>query len=663
MENESNEATLCVQRATLLLLLLTRTRRSLAQVRGADVIVLTYAADDDESLARVRTHWLPELRAAGAAVPVVLVGCRLDLRNGLGRDTTLMDIIQPIMNEFSEVETCLECSAKKLIYVTEVFYYAQKAVLHPTAPLYDTETGELKIDCVKALKRIFMLCDADKDGLLNDEELNFFQVRCFRAPLQAEELAGVKRVIAEKMPAEVSEAGVTFKGFLYLHALFIEKGRMETTWTVLRRFGYSDELVLAPELLRLPLRHDATESVELSARARAFLEAHFARVVDPKSDGYATRRELDELFYPLPKSPWEGDGVMVEEDAQGRLGLSAFIAHWAATARLNPEAAHAALTYLGFSDEGGAGGVALANGGVGGGRAGTGLVTEAARAVERGGRRKRFSRTTFRCVLVGAKGAGKSALMSGLVGRPYDTPLPEGATTAAGCMMLPEISEGGDAAAEAVGGGSPAALLLSEVDVDAGSGAESIAAAAGLESVDCAAFIFDASSAESYRVAQAALGRVAEWSARTGAELPCMMVAAKDDLGMSEELAARSSGVCASLGLEPPVQASVRAGDTSAVYQRLLAAAADPGAAVPETETSRAARARREQLLAYAKYGATAMGVLAVGVLFYRLVSSSSGGSSSGDSRGGENSKADDGRPIEDAAALRVASASLRQYK
>ena len=33
-----------------------------------------------------------ELRAAGAAVPVVLVGCRLDLRNGLGRDTTLMDL-------------------------------------------------------------------------------------------------------------------------------------------------------------------------------------------------------------------------------------------------------------------------------------------------------------------------------------------------------------------------------------------------------------------------------------------------------------------------------------------------------------------------------------------------------------------------------------------
>jgi len=30
------------------------------------------------------------------------------------------------MNEFKEIETCLECSAKKLIFVSEVFYYALK---------------------------------------------------------------------------------------------------------------------------------------------------------------------------------------------------------------------------------------------------------------------------------------------------------------------------------------------------------------------------------------------------------------------------------------------------------------------------------------------------------------------------------------------------------
>lgn len=37
-----------------------------------------------------------------------------------------------------EVETCVECSAKIPLNVSEVFYFAQKAVLHPTAPLYDS---------------------------------------------------------------------------------------------------------------------------------------------------------------------------------------------------------------------------------------------------------------------------------------------------------------------------------------------------------------------------------------------------------------------------------------------------------------------------------------------------------------------------------------------
>ena len=43
--------------------------------------------------------------------------------------------------------------------------------------------------------------------------------------------------------------GLTLPGFLFLHALFIERGRLETTWAVLRKFGYSNDLLLDPEVL------------------------------------------------------------------------------------------------------------------------------------------------------------------------------------------------------------------------------------------------------------------------------------------------------------------------------------------------------------------------------------------------------------------------------
>ncbi len=47
----------------------------------------------------------------------------------------------------------------------------------------------------------------------------------------------------------VSNNGLTLPGFLFLHALFIERGRLETTWAVLRKFGYNNELQLSEEAL------------------------------------------------------------------------------------------------------------------------------------------------------------------------------------------------------------------------------------------------------------------------------------------------------------------------------------------------------------------------------------------------------------------------------
>lgn len=138
--------------------------------------------------------------------------------------------------------------------IPEVFYYAQKAVLHPTGPLFDQETQTLKDQCVRALKRIFILCDHDRDGALSDAELNDFQVKCFNAPLQPSEIVGVKRVVQEKLPEGVNERGLTLTGFLFLHALFIEKGRLETTWTVLRKFGYNNDIRLADELIPSPIK-------------------------------------------------------------------------------------------------------------------------------------------------------------------------------------------------------------------------------------------------------------------------------------------------------------------------------------------------------------------------------------------------------------------------
>ena len=219
------------------------------ELRRANVVVLVYSVTDQESFERITSYWLPMMRSLGINVPVILVGNKVDHRPSDIEEDALEDEIAPVMAEFKEVETCIECSASLSLNVGEIFFYAQKAVLYPTAPLYDSRSHTLKPACIDALRNIFHLCDADKDGVLSDEEINNFQYECFDAPLQLQELLGIKQLVMEGSTpydsAHLRNDGLTLAGFLYLHTLFIQRGRLETTWTVLWSFGYGMDLTLS----------------------------------------------------------------------------------------------------------------------------------------------------------------------------------------------------------------------------------------------------------------------------------------------------------------------------------------------------------------------------------------------------------------------------------
>ena len=61
----------------------------------------------------------------------------------------------------------------------------------------------------------------------------------------------------------VRDDGLTEAGFLYLHTMFIQRGRLETTWTVLRKFGYAEDLRLTEAFLAPKYAGSALFSVTL----------------------------------------------------------------------------------------------------------------------------------------------------------------------------------------------------------------------------------------------------------------------------------------------------------------------------------------------------------------------------------------------------------------
>ncbi|XP_047335459.1 mitochondrial Rho GTPase 2-like [Impatiens glandulifera] len=524
------------------------------ELKRADVVLLTYACDQPASLDHLGNFWLHEFRRLEVKVPVIVVGCKLDLRDERF-PVSLDQIMAPVMQQFREIETCIECSAANLVQVPEVFYFAQKAVLHPTSPLFDQDTQALKPRSMRALKRIFVLCDQDMDGVLNDTELNEFQVKCFNTPLQPAEMVGVKRVVQEKLPEGVNEFGLTLTGFLFLHALFIEKGCLETTWTVLRKFGYDDTLNLREDQLSVPSTKAPDQTVELTSEAMEFLKGVFS-LFDADKDGALRLPELEDLFSTAPESPWDESPYRdaAERSAFGGISLNGFLSEWALMTLLDPTKGLANLIYIGYTSH-----------------PASALRVTRRRSIDR--KKQQTDRNVFQCFVFGPKGSGKSSLLKSFLGRPfmettyskaeerYVANIVDRPGRTKKILVLREIPEDG------------VKMLLEKKEA--------------MAACDVAAFVYDGSDEYSLKRASELLMEVTKKGEETGFLVPSLLIATKDDIDSYPLAIKESAEICQDMGIDAPIHISVKEGDLNNVFCRIVNAADRPNLNIPETEMGR----------------------------------------------------------------------------
>ncbi|PVV02810.1 hypothetical protein BB560_002724 [Smittium megazygosporum] len=322
-----------------------------AEIQKANVLCLVYSVINRDSFERITQVWLPFLRNKGVSVPIILVGNKIDRKNTVPSENIVESSeMLSLMGEYKEIETCIECSAKNLTNVTELFYFAQKAVIHPARLLYDTANSSLKPKCINALSRIFWLCDKDGDDVLSHSELNEFQKFCFSSPLNQTELDDILNVVRDSLPSGVVSNGLNLEGFLLLHKLFIQQGRVETTWIVLRKYGYGEDLNLKEEIVYPNIQIDQNCSVELSAEGFEFITQLFRRF-DRDQDASLNKNELKKLFSVVPfEEPWKEYNFpsCTVTNGSGNVTLQGWLAMWSMVTLLNYRLTLEFFAYLGF---------------------------------------------------------------------------------------------------------------------------------------------------------------------------------------------------------------------------------------------------------------------------------------------------------------------------
>uniref|UniRef100_A0A7N8X046 Mitochondrial Rho GTPase n=1 Tax=Mastacembelus armatus TaxID=205130 RepID=A0A7N8X046_9TELE len=455
----------------------------------ANVVCVVYDVTNEDTIDKVIVSYLV---LCDFRVPIILVGNKSDLRCGSSMETIL-----PIMNQFSEIETCVECSAKNLKNISELFYYAQKAVLHPTAPLYDPEDKQLKPLCVRALSRIFYISDQDNDRILSDAELNRFQKFCFGNPLAPQALDDVKTVVWKNTSDGVQDNGLTLNGFLFLNTLFIQRGRHETTWTILRKFGYDDNLELTDDYLYPELRVPVSCSTELNHLGHQFLQQLFDKY-DEDKDSALSPIELRNLFCVCPYMPWGAEVyVMVPTTDEGYISNHGYLCQWTLSAYLDIHRCLEHLGYLGYP-----------------------MITEqesqtsavtVTREKEVDLEKRQTQRSVFLCKVIGPRGTGKTAFLQGFLGH--------------NIVVWHHLSAFSPYAINTVHVGSQEKyLILNEVDVEAQFLKASDA------SCDVACLMYDASDPHSFDYCASIYKQHYMES-----NIPCVLIASKVDLPEAQQ--------------------------------------------------------------------------------------------------------------------------------
>lgn len=380
------------------------------ELKQADVILLLYS--DHYTYERVSLFWMPMFRALGVNLPIVVCANKCDLVAKLSEKHSSSFKQQnkeefiPLINEFKEIEACLRCSAKLNINVVEAFYLCQRAVTHPISPIFDSKEGNLKPAAVKALQRVFFLCDADLDGYLNFKEFSDLHLRCFgTAATQShfdDILQTVNEIILPDCNTQGENRGISESAFIILNKIYAERGRHETIWGILRAFHYTNSLSLNDRFLYPQVEVNPNSSVELSPTGYRFLVDLFLKF-DKDNDGGLSEKEMTNLFLPTPGVPklWKDTNfpTSIVCNEEGYVSLQGWLAQWNLTTFLDHKTTLEYLAYLGF-DEGNS--VKAIK------------VTKPRRHRQKQGKQYRGAvndRNVFNCFVVGAPKSGKTSLL------------------------------------------------------------------------------------------------------------------------------------------------------------------------------------------------------------------------------------------------------------
>lgn len=558
-------------------------------LKEIDSILLIY--NDLQSYNRVYEHWLPELRKMGMDRPlIVLKNEFLDvIGNESGhedRESCEMELMM-LTTEFKEISSTLHGSLIKdhngnLNLACAAVYHCIRSVVYALPPLYDYRTNELKKSCQIAMKRIFTLADDDMDGVLDYYEMKKLQERCFPVSknmpsfdeleferlcieikmYKQEESTRTEREHTLDLAVNTNKSGIDLYDFYTLIKIYIERGKFETVWGLLRGFKYNDILQISDDLLYPPLDSfiDDGSFIELSFTGYRFLIEVFGKY-EIDNDGGLNNTELNRAFDICPNGSipdlWISTNFpnSCTTDRYGNVNLSGWLAQWAMTTFLDYKTTTKYLVYFGYQDN----------------PRDCLKITKPKKYKKRNGllyRANVSDRKVFNCFVIGKAKCGKSTLLRSFANKD------DSDTSSIHAYYSPTIRPNIVTNSLELDDGKQYYLILQEFGQTE---EEVLSNSRKWEQCDVVCLAYDSSDPESFSYILAVIQRFKHLL-----KIPCIVVALKADLDTQDQRCnTQPKDFCESLNIDSPLRISAYWPSMTQLFEKIVNVSLQPLKATP----------------------------------------------------------------------------------
>ena len=211
----------------------------------------------------------------------------------------------------------------------KLFHTAANTGLYPPLPLFEHSDEELVLTArySRALHRIFLLLDKNRDGILEEEGILRYQKIC-QPKADPSVIRRMKEMIASASPEGIEEGGINLMGFMMMHHIFIHQVKFKPLWILLRYYGYDNQLKLSDDFLLPDSQKPGSETGlglpdqglaqlgtrhELSLEGIAFVKEIFHCFAG--EGGLLEEKHAEELYRTTTGDPFLPDGDSISDNS------------------------------------------------------------------------------------------------------------------------------------------------------------------------------------------------------------------------------------------------------------------------------------------------------------------------------------------------------------